>query len=201
MKTTFGFIGTFGQWHGIEILEKIIPLLVSTEKDIHFLLMGDGVGRVPLEHSLHEQGLLGYVTFTGKILPEETPAYLAQCDVFLCPTQSNKDGSRFFGSPTKLFEYMSMAKPIIASDLEQLTEIISPAIRIENGVTTKKEVTDEVGILVDPLNIQGFIDACLYCIRLSEVHRKLLGDNARAKVLDRYTWHQHVQRIVDHAQV
>ena len=56
MKITFGFIGTFGQWHGIGVLEKIIPVTLATEKNIHFLLMGDGVGRALLEDSLHEQG-------------------------------------------------------------------------------------------------------------------------------------------------
>jgi glycosyltransferase involved in cell wall biosynthesis len=200
-KFIFGFIGTFGYWHGIDVLEKIIPTLTAADERIHFLLMGDGMLRKQLEDSLHAQIVAERVFFTGVIPQENAPKYLAQCDTFLCPTQPNSDGTRFFGSPTKLFEYMSMAKPIIASDLEQLTEIISPAIRIENGVTTRKEVTDEVGILVDPLNIQGFIDACLFCISLSEENKKLLGDNAREKVLEQYTWQSHVQKIIDHAQL
>jgi len=198
-KTTFGFIGTFGQWHGIGVLEKIIPILIAADKNIHFLLMGDGVGRAPLELSLDEQGLLEYVTFTGKILPEETPAYLVHCDVFLCPTQSNKDGSRFFGSPTKLFEYMSMGKPVIASDLEQVAEIVSPAVYIKNVRNRPLIITDQVGFLVNPLDIQGFVEACLLCIYMSDEDRKKIGANARKKALDQYTWRQHVKKIVDHA--
>ncbi len=34
------------------------------------------------------------------------------------------DGSRFFGSPTKLFEYMAMGKGIVASRLDQLAEVL-----------------------------------------------------------------------------
>ena len=201
MKITFGFIGTFGQWHGIGVLEKIIPVTLATEKNIHFLLMGDGVGRALLEDSLHEQGLLEYVTFTGKISPEEVPGYLAQCDVFLCPTQSNKDGSQFFGSPTKLFEYMSMGKPVIASDLEQIAEIISPAIYVKILHEQSLRIIDQVGLLVDPLDIKGFVDACLLCVRMSDEDRKKIGVNARKKALDQYTWRQHVKKIVDHAQL
>ncbi len=200
-KITFGFIGTFGQWHGISVLEKIIPVLIAAEKNVYFLLMGDGIGRASLEYSLQEQGLLEYVTFTGKILPEEAPAYLAQCDIFLCPTQSNNDGTRFFGSPTKLFEYMSMGKPVIASDLEQVAEIVSPAIYSKDLHDQYLMIADQVGFLVNPLDIQGFVNACLLCVRMSDVDRKKIGMNARKKALDQYTWRQHVKKIIDHAQL
>ncbi len=197
-KFIFGFIGTFGYWHGIDVLEKIIPRLIAADEQIQFLLMGDGMLRKQLEDSLGEQIAAGKVCFTGVIPQEKAPQYLAQCDAFLCPTQPNSDGTRFFGSPTKLFEYMSMAKPIVASNLEQLAQIISPALCVNNG---NKEVGNAVGILVDPLNIQEFIDACLLCMSLSEEDRKLLGDNARKKVLEQYTWQSHVQKIIDHAQL
>ena len=38
--------------------------------------------------------------------------------------------SRFFGSPTKIFEYMAMGGGIVASDLEQIGEVLSPALRV-----------------------------------------------------------------------
>ena len=43
----------------------------------------------------------------------------------------NAYGSRFFGSPTKLFEDMAMARAIVASDLDQIGEVLSPAVRID----------------------------------------------------------------------
>ncbi len=213
---TFGFIGTFSFWHGITVLEAIIPEILKQNKNVRFLLIGDGILREQLELSLSKQGVSETVIFTGAVSQEKAPEYLAQCDAFLCPTQPNSDGTRFFGSPTKLFEYMSMAKPIIASDLEQLAEVIDPAIRIKNvskqetenfHVTNKVNeqkietfsVTNEVGILVDSFDTQGFIDACLFCLNLSETDRVRMGNNARKKVLEQYTWQQHTKRIVDHA--
>ena len=47
---------------------------------------------------------------------------LSSCEVCLSPHVSNIDGSRFFSSPTKLFEWMGLGQAIVASDLEQLGE-------------------------------------------------------------------------------
>lgn len=197
-KIVFGFIGTFSYWHGIDVLEKIIPALLAVDKNLHFLLIGDGVLRKQLEGLLFQKRIEHAVTFTGVIPQEKAPYYLAQCDIFLCPTQPNIDGTRFFGSPTKLFEYMSMSKPIIASDLEQVAEIISPAVK---DLSKQIIITDQVGILVDPLDVQGFIDACLLCVNMPESDRKKMGDNARKKAVDQYTWRSHVKKIIDHAQL
>ncbi len=56
----------------------------------------------------------------------EAPTYLAISDIVVSPTVPNPDGSPFFGSPTKLFEYMAMGKPIVASDLDQIGEVLTP---------------------------------------------------------------------------
>lgn len=200
-KFTFGFIGTFAYWHGVEVLEAIIVALLREKLPVHFLMIGDGVLLPQMKTNLKGAGIeQDFVTFTGIIPQEQGPEYLAQCDVYLCPTQPNKDGSPFFGSPTKLFEYMSMAKPIIASDLEQLSEVVSPAIKItRDQQVVPLVVQKEVGILVDPLDIQGFINACKFCYHLSPEMQQKMGNNARQKVLEKYTWKEHVERIITHA--
>ncbi len=199
-KFVFGFIGTFGFWHGIDVLEKLIPAFIEKTEYGHFLLIGDGVLKEGFEKKMQELGLSEHVTFTGKIMQDKAPEYLAICDVFLCPTQPNADGTRFFGSPTKLFEYMSMAKPIIASDLEQLSQVLNPAVRAkdihEQGCP---QVTNQVGFLVDPWDVRGFVDTALACMQMPKEGRIKMGMNARKKVLEQYTWQQHVQRIIDHA--
>jgi glycosyltransferase involved in cell wall biosynthesis len=196
---TFGFIGTFGPWHGINILEYLIEAFASQHESVHFLMIGDGVLLPNLKSIVEKLNITeSYVTFTSMVPQSQSVQYLQQCDAFLCPTQPNKDGSPFFGSPTKLFEYMSMAKPIIASDLGQLSEVISPALKISGKTQmVPLKIEDEVGILVDPLDMQGFVNACKLCLHLPEQVRQKMGNNARQKVLKKYTWKQHVQRIVD----
>ena len=54
---------------------------------------------------------------TGLVPQEDGPEHLAACDILASPHVPNADGTPFFGSPTKLFEYMAMGKGIVASNL------------------------------------------------------------------------------------
>jgi glutamate synthase domain-containing protein 3 len=59
-------------------------------------------------------------TFTGRVPHGQVAAYLDACDIVVAPHVALANGTEFFGSPTKLFEYMSMARPVIASRLGQI---------------------------------------------------------------------------------
>jgi glycosyltransferase involved in cell wall biosynthesis len=48
---------------------------------------------------------------------------LDACDILVSPHIPLADGSDFFGSPTKIFEYMAMGKGIVASRLGQIGEV------------------------------------------------------------------------------
>jgi glycosyltransferase involved in cell wall biosynthesis len=187
----FGFIGTFSYWHGINILEKLIPKVVKNNKKIKFLMIGDG----PLLESLKEslEKYKSKIVFTGLTTHEEGKRYLSACDAFLCPTQQNSDGSAFFGSPTKLFEYMSLSRPVISSGIEQLKEIISPALMVRD-LSAKTVVKNEVGILADWDNDEEFLRACMWVLFNKNILNRL-GKNAREKILKYYTWQMHVKKI------
>jgi glycosyltransferase involved in cell wall biosynthesis len=193
-KVVFGFIGTFSQWHGIEVLACLIPEIIKERAQAHFLLIGDGPLRSWLQSIVYDAGLERAVTFTGLIPQEQAPHYLAACDAFLSPTQPNPDGTRFFGSPTKLFEYMSMAKPIIASDLEQLAEVITPALG------TSEDPYDAVGFLVYPTDVERFKKAMLMVIDWHEEQRAALGYHARQRAVTHYSWREHVHRIIRYVE-
>jgi glycosyltransferase involved in cell wall biosynthesis len=195
-KFVFGFIGTFHRWHGINILEHIIPEIIKQKPNAHFLLIGDGPLLFHIQATLAQE--TDNVTFIGTLHFEQASAYLSACDAFLCPTQPNPDGSPFFGSPTKIFEYMSLAKPIIASDLEQLSEIIAPALKKDS---LNKKITKQAGILIAPDDIKGFIDAACFLMETPENNRTYLGAQAREKILENYTWQQHTKKIINHLRV
>jgi len=187
-KFVFGFIGTFSSWHGIDTLAAAIPDIVQKHANAHFLLIGDGQQRASLQGAL--KNIKDHVTFTGLVSPEKARNYLAACDACVLPTKPNIDGTPFFGSPVKLFEYMSMAKPVITTDIDQLRELFTPALRSD-----WHKVTHEIGVLIQP-NAESFTRAAARLLELEENELKTLGCNARERVLRLYTWNQHVKKIL-----
>ena len=65
-----------------------------------------------------------YITLTGMIFFIRVSQYLAAYDILVSPHVPNSDGAPFFGSPTKLFEYMTTGKGIVASNLDQIGEVL-----------------------------------------------------------------------------
>lgn len=190
----FGYISTFSFWHGIELLTKLIPDIVNQHKNVHFLFIGDGMLKKSMEIELISHGLKNYVTFTGMVDLHTARNYLAMCDAFLCPTQPHKDGSRSFYSPIKLFEYMSLAKPILASDLEQQKELLQPAISFDD-IVQKTSIKQHCGILLHPEKITQWLHAISYLINSNNNERQTLGNNARQRILSEYTWDHHINKI------
>src|SRR5262249_20885353 len=129
------FIGTFGQWHGADVLAEAIRRLVVEQSDwlervnVHFVLVGDGLKMPIVRETLRDRRCSRFVTLTGRLPRSVAPAYLGASDGLGSPHVANADGSRFFGSPTKLFEYMAMGKAIVASDLDQIGEVLSHSVR------------------------------------------------------------------------
>jgi glycosyltransferase involved in cell wall biosynthesis len=179
-----GFIGTFAQWHGVVEMAKAIELFYQSnggnDSNVKFLLVGDGRLMPIVKKMIDIDGIRGNVILTGLVPQNEGPKYLAACDILLSPHIKNPDGSRFFGSPTKLFEYMAMSKPIIASNLDQIGEVL------KHGKTA---------YLVEPGNIKQLADAMKRVLKNPQM-RENLSRNARIEVLGKYTWRKHVENIL-----
>lgn len=176
-----GFIGTFTRWHGVETLFDAAVEVLKKNNQIKFLLIGDGNLKSNLELKAQQLGLSDKIIFTGIIPHEKAPEYLAACDVLVSPHLGFESGERFFGSPTKLFEYMAMGKPIIASDLEQIGEII---------------IHEFNGLKFTPGNSQELADLILRIFNDRELGLKL-GKNARENVIRNFTWKNNAKRVLE----
>jgi glycosyltransferase involved in cell wall biosynthesis len=197
------FIGTFGQWHGVEVLAQAIRHLVDRHPEwlrasgARFLLVGDGPNMPLVRRALSEAPYSAYVTLTGLIPQADAARYLSASDVVVSPHVRNQDGSRFFGSPTKLFEYMAMGKAIVASDLEQIGVILANGIHAA-ALPAGEPQGDErrLAVLCEPGDPVALADALRFIVG-SRSWRDVLGWNARAEALSKYTWPHHVSAIVE----
>ena len=199
------FVGTFGPWHGAEKLASAAKKLIDeetkdTEAQVYFLFIGDGVRRPEVESFTGDLISKGRVILTGLVDPSAIPEYLAASDILVSPTVKNPDKSPFFGSPTKLFEYMAAGKPIIASQIGQIEEVMAGSRTVDELGAADSEFdgssNDSLGILTVP----GDVDELCTAIRFLSVnpeYRAKWGISARRRVLSRYTWDHHVKAITD----
>jgi glycosyltransferase involved in cell wall biosynthesis/ubiquinone/menaquinone biosynthesis C-methylase UbiE len=189
-----GFSGTFGGWHGIDVLKDAIPAVCAREPRAKFLLIGDGSHKPMLDQAIGDHHLLDRVRSVGRVPQDEGARLLGACDIFVSPHNSHMVDSRFFGSPTKLFEYMAMGGGIVASDLEQLGEVLSPALRVSDLARPDVRVVDQRAVLCEPGNVDEFTAAVVALAGRPDVSAAL-GRNARCAVIDCFSWKRHVERI------
>lgn len=195
------FLGTFGAWHGAEVLAEAIQQYTASSiapqaRPLRFLMIGDGLLAGKCREMLADQVAAGQVIFTGIVAQAKAPGYLAASDVFLSPHVQPGDGSRFFGSPTKLFEYMAMAKPIVASQLDQIAEVLTPAQHVSDAVTQREWPAGHLALLTRPGSAEHIVTALRLLRDRPDWHRPM-GEAARAKALGSYTWRQHVDQLFD----
>jgi glycosyltransferase involved in cell wall biosynthesis len=197
-----GFVGTFGAWHGAEVLARSITKLASEpawlrSSDVRFLFVGDGLRLPGVRAILDTSGVADRVSYTGLVGQLDAPRYLAACDVVVSPHVPNADGSLFFGSPTKLFEYMVMGKPIVASRLGQIQDVLQPALDVDALPAGGPSAGDpSVAVLTRPGDDESLATALRFVVDRPD-WRESLGANARAAALARYTWAHHVDAILE----
>jgi len=193
----FTFIGTFGAWHGVEFLANTIVKLVENHQSIldkcnvKFLLIGDGLLGEKVRTTLGTDDIKKYVILTGLIEQKEAPLYLSISNCFLSPHIKQK--TKFIGSPTKLFEYMAFAKPIIASNLDQIGEVFEHKL-YANKLEEFKSIEDESAIVYEPDNYDEFVKSILFVAKNGDMDK--LGQNAYTMVMDKYIWDVHVDKII-----
>ena len=174
-----GFVGTFGIWHGAPVLARAARQVLRQRPQARFLFVGDGRDRSECEAILASEREA--VRFTGLVPQEDGPGHLAAMDVLAAPHVDNPDGTRFFGSPTKLFEYMAMGRGIVASRLEQIGDIL------EDGSTA---------LLVPPGDEAALARAIVRLLDDAPL-RARLGEAARRRAVERHTWTANVRGVIE----
>jgi glycosyltransferase involved in cell wall biosynthesis len=117
-----GYAGHLYPWKGVDVLLDAIARVPS----VRALVVGGLAGEPDLARMrAHARGLNidDRVTFAGAVPPTEVAARLAEMDVLVLPNTATHTSARYT-SPLKLFEYMAAARPVVASDLPALREVL-----------------------------------------------------------------------------
>jgi glycosyltransferase involved in cell wall biosynthesis len=120
---TVGFIGSLYAWSGLDLLLKAIAALRKEGLDISLVIVGDGAMEAEWKKQSQELGIESHVAFLGRVPWQDIPQYIAGFDVGYSGQVQLQMGKMYL-SPMKLYEYMAMAKPVIASAFEDAKRLI-----------------------------------------------------------------------------
>ena len=126
------YLGNFHPWKGVEVLVRAVALAPALRCR---LVGGEPEPRARLTALAASLGVSERVEFVGQVPPPERWRYLAEASACVLPLTRSLFGTAFT-SPLKLFEYMAAGRPIVASNLPALCEVVRDG---ENGLLVPPE--------------------------------------------------------------
>lgn len=165
-----GHISNIRSMKGHEEVLEAAQKIVAINPKVKFVFVGrdDSKGKIPALAA--EKKLRDYVWFLGfHQNPEEI---LAAIDIFILP-------SHWEGFPTSVLEAMLYRKPVIASNVGGIPEMI------DDGVD---------GILIPPKNPEALAEALLKMLSDPDF-ADMLGENARRKALEKFRLKDMIEKI------
>lgn len=155
------YCGRLDSWAGINIMSKLCDIADDKGVNVKFVLVGSGEEKIALKEN---------VILCGELPYKEVPRILSAADVVLIPFPNNEVSHA--ASPLKLFEGMAMQKPVIASRVKGIEEVVSDG---------------ENGFLADPENVEEWLTK-LESVLQSWQDAMRVGQNARRTVKERFDW-------------
>jgi glycosyltransferase involved in cell wall biosynthesis len=177
-RVRLAYLGAIGSQDGVEGLVPVLAHLRDRPEpiDVHLTVIGEGDARASLERALDEHGLRHQVTFSGWVPADQVPELLEEADVCVDPAPATDVNQR--STMTKIAEYLSLAKPVVAYDLLET-----------------RRTADTAAVLVTPGDSHAFAEA-IARLAFEPRHR---ADQARAARMRarQLTWARSERALLD----
>ena len=150
-------IGRFSPEKGVRFFVKAMALLAPRFPQLRAVLVGDGVERSAIEGDLLRMGLQEAVLLAG--FQEDVSPFYHCCDILCMPSLSE-------GMPNVALEAMMFGKPVVATDVGGIPEVVMQA---------------ETGLLVPSCNAEALAGA-LETLILDGKKRAAMGSLGKTRV-------------------
>lgn len=179
-KKIICYAGNIYEGRGVE---KLIDVSLRL-KNVLFLIVGgleedvNRYKRIVQEKGAHNFELAGFVPH------KMVPLYLLASDILVMPYTTKmtiKGGTEAqeFTSPIKLFEYMAAARPIVATSISSVKEIL------EDGVNA---------VLVEPDSVDSFYEGIIRVLEDDGLANRI-AIKSRSDIKS-YTWEERVKKLL-----
>ena len=140
------YAGTHGISHALPAVADAAARL--TGQPVHVAFVGDGSDKPRLQRRVAELGLAN-VTLAPAVRPDQIPGLLDAADICLVPLRDVPLFATFI--PSKMFEYLAAAKPVIGSVTGEAAQILREAGAIVVPPEDSESLAEAIGALAaDP---------------------------------------------------
>jgi glycosyltransferase involved in cell wall biosynthesis len=164
-------IGRLTSQKGYSYLLQSVPLVLQALPETRFLIAGDGPLRSKLEREAYSLGIGSSVYFLG--YRTDVAPLIALSDLIVMPSLRE-------GLPNVILEALALAKPVIATAVGGIPEIITHQVS---------------GILIPPRDPVRLAESILQVLTVLALARGL-GERGRQEVTERFTVAAMVDRTV-----
>ena len=172
----FGFFGSLYRYEGISWLIRALARLRSAGQKFRLLIIGRGEDESAIREAVRECNAGDYVTIIPHVSYEQIGRYYSVLDVAVYPRRSIRLTELV--TPLKPLEAMAMGKPVLASSVGGIRELVD---------------SERTGLLFRPENEEDF---CKQAMRMlaSPSLRKSLAESGRQFVLRERDWNVLAER-------
>lgn len=164
---TYGYVGTFYKWQGIEIIYNNIANILSIADNVRIYLIGGGEFEEELR-ALSEK-YKNRLILTGLINKSEVEEYMNEIDVLMIPRPSTLETETAI--PLKIFDSIEYGKPVIISNVYGLREVLS----------------EKEAFMYDAKQANGLYEMCKY-IYFHQDSCAIKYNNACSRLISWPTW-------------
>ena len=142
------YVGTMDKLRKSNIIIRSFSKVKKHKDNVKLLMVGEGDNRTNLKELASTLGIENDVIFTGLVSYFHVPYFIATADVCFSPVPPLSIYK--VSSPTKMFEYMAMGKPVVANDeIPEQKEVIEES---GGGILVKFEDESFADGIIELLN-------------------------------------------------
>lgn len=157
------YVGSLIHRKGVNYLIDAFCNILSQLPDYRLVIIGDGPAAEDLKDQVQHLGIADFVDFHGFMSQEDVKFWMQRARLFVLPSVEE-------GLGVVLLEALACGTPIVASRVGGIVDV----------------VTDDVGCLVPPADVQAFSQAIVQVLRANQW--EAMSMRARERAVAHYDW-------------
>lgn len=158
---------------GIDLNIRAMSYLTKQNKNLFYLIVGDGPEKTKLKQLVKELDLTEHVEFIGQVSYQKVMEYMSICEIFSLPSWQETFGLVYI-------EAMALGKPVIGVRGQGIDGIIKDK---------------ETGLLVKPKDVTSLTTALEYLLSNPE-STKTMAEEGRKLVVNNFTWERIAEKTI-----